>query len=295
MTDWLTEAAPAKINLSLHVTGLAPNGYHLLDSLVVFGPVADTVRARAADQLSLTLEGPFADGLGVADNLVLRAATALGAWAGIAPGATLRLEKHLPVASGIGGGSADAAATLRLLVRLWDLHPDPAAMLRLASGLGADVAVCLASRPACMSGIGEILAPAPTLPPGGLLLVNPGVAVATADVFRARAGGFSAPARWPLGWTSLDAMAADLDATHNDLEPPALALCPVIGDVLAALRSRPDCRLARMSGSGATCFGLFDTEAAAHMAVDAMPPWWWCSAGPLQRPRVSETRVSGTG
>ncbi len=286
MTAWLTEAAPAKVNLTLHVTGRAPDGYHLLDSLVVFGPAADILHATAADGLSLELGGPFAPRLAstlasAPDNLVLRAARALADWAGIAPRAALRLEKHLPVASGIGGGSADAAAALRVLARLWAVRPDPAAMLRLAAGLGADVSVCLGSRPACMSGIGERLAPAPSLPPGGLLLVNPGVAVATADVFRARSGGFSEPARWPPGWDSVAAMAGDLAGTRNDLEPPALALCPPVGDVLAALRALPGCRLARMSGSGATCYGLFDIEAAARAAI--LPAAWWRSAGPLRR------------
>ncbi len=279
---WLTEAAPAKVNLTLHVTGRAPDGYHLLDSLVVFGPAADRLHAEPAETLTLELTGPFAAGLAAeADNLVLRAARALAGWAGRVAGAALVLEKTLPVASGIGGGSADAAAALRLLARLWDLHPDPATLAALAAGLGADVPVCLASRPARMAGIGEVLSAAPTLPPCGLLLVNPGVAVATVDVFRARAGAFSPPAVLPSGWPDAAAMARDLAALSNDLEAPALAVCPAIAPVLAALRALPGCRLGRMSGSGATCFGLFDDAAAAEAAAARLPDGWWRSAGAL--------------
>ncbi len=279
---WLTETAPAKVNLTLHVTGREPNGYHLLDSLVVFGPAADRLHAAPAEALTLELTGPFAAGLAAeADNLVLRAARALADWAGRAPGAALVLEKNLPVASGIGGGSADAAAALRLLVRLWDLHPGPAILAAMAAKLGADVPVCLASRPARMAGIGEMLSAAPILPPCGLLLVNPGVAVATVDVFRARTGAFSPPAVLPPAWPGVAAMAQDLAALSNDLEAPALAVCPAIAPVLAALRALPGCRLARMSGSGATCFALFDDPAAAEAAAKRLPDAWWRSAGPL--------------
>ena len=278
----LTETAPAKVNLTLHITGRAANGYHLLDSLVVFGPAADVLHAEPAAALTLELRGPFATGLTAeTDNLVLRAARALAAWAGRPPGAALVLEKHLPVASGIGGGSADAAAALRLLARLWDVRPDAAALAQMAAALGADVPVCLASRAARMAGIGEVLSSAPDLPVCGLLLVNPGIAVATADVFRARTGGFSAPAVLPLRWPDAAAMAQDLARLGNDLESPALAVCPAIGPVLTALHALPGCRLGRMSGSGATCFGLFDDPAAAEAAGTALPPDWWWSAGPL--------------
>jgi 4-diphosphocytidyl-2-C-methyl-D-erythritol kinase len=276
----LTEAAPAKVNLTLHVTGRREDGYHLLDSLVVFGPAQDQLHAAPSDGLSLTLAGPFSAGLAAeADNLVLRAARALAAWAGRPPQAALVLEKHLPVASGIGGGSADAAAALRLLARLWSLDVPGAAMARLAAGLGADVPVCLACRPARMAGIGDLLTPAPQLPPCGMLLVNPGVALATADVFRARTGPLTQAAAWPGSWPDAAAMAGDLSAQHNDLEPPALGLCPPVGAVLAALRATPGCLLARMSGSGATCFGLFADAAAASQAGDNLPAAWWRKAG----------------
>jgi 4-diphosphocytidyl-2-C-methyl-D-erythritol kinase len=279
--------APAKLNLFLHVTGRRADGYHLLDSLVAFADCGDTLRAAPAPALSLAVTGPFAGGLAEEqDNLVLRAARALAAAAGSAavlepgtglnPGARLELEKHLPVASGIGGGSADAAATLRLLCRLWGVTLDTAVLDRLALELGADVPVCLHGRPARMSGVGETLEPAPALPPCHVVLVNPGVAVATQAVFRARTGGFSAPATLPAGWPDAAAMARGLAALGNDLEAPARALCPVIGDVLAAIGRQPGCLLARMSGSGATCFGLFaDAALAGQAAAGVAPSGWW--------------------
>ncbi len=257
----------------------------MLDSLVAFADCGDVLRGSEAADLSLTISGPFAAGLaGEADNLVLRAARALAAEAGLPAHARLVLEKHLPVASGIGGGSADAAAALRLLCRLWHIAPDPAALDRLALRLGADVPVCLRSRPARMAGVGEKLEPAPALPPCCVLLVNPGVAVATAAVFRARFGPFSAPARLPAGWPDAPAMAADLAALANDLEAPARSLCPVIGGMLASIAAQPGCLLARMSGSGATCFGLFaDPAAAEHAAGATARAGWWVWAGALRR------------
>ena len=179
-----SERAPAKVNLFLHVLGRRPDGYHLLDSLAVFPGAADMVRAAPAAALTLTVEGRFAGGL-EGENLVLRAAQALAEAAGGARGANLVLEKELPVASGIGGGSADAAATLRLLNRLWELALPASALHTLALGLGADVPVCLLSEPARMGGIGELLGVAPILPACGMVLVNPGASVSTAEVFRA--------------------------------------------------------------------------------------------------------------
>lgn len=258
----------------------------MLDSLVAFADCGDVLRGGddAAD-LSLTVSGPFATALaGETDNLVLRAARALAAAAGVPARARLELEKHLPVASGIGGGSADAAATVRLLSRLWHVSPDPAVLGRLALQLGADVPVCLNNRPARMRGVGEQLEPAPALPPCCVLLVNPGIAVATAAVFRACAGRFSAPARLPAGWPDAASMAADLAGLANDLETPARSLCPAVGDVLAAIAAQPGCLLARMSGSGATCFGLFADPAAAGRAAGATArAGWWVWAGALRR------------
>lgn len=270
------------MNLFLHVVGRRADGYHLLDSLAVFPAVGDEVRAVAADELALTVEGPFAEALaGEADNLVLRAARALAEAHGIAAGARLVLDKRLPVASGIGGGSADAAATLRALARLWRVGVPEGLGLRL----GADVPVCLASRAVRMGGIGERLAPAPRLPSFGLVLANPGVAVATPAVFRRRAeggAGFSGPADLPPGWRDAVAMAEDLARYGNDLEAAAVELCPPIGAVLRRLAVLPGALLARMSGSGATCFALFADAAAARGAAAALggSGWWtWGGAG----------------
>jgi 4-diphosphocytidyl-2-C-methyl-D-erythritol kinase len=279
----LTEAAPAKVNLFLHVLGRRPDGYHLLDSLVVFADVGDELCAEPAEALSLTIEGPFAWALAAEpDNLVLRAARALAAEFGVTAGGRLVLAKHLPVASGIGGGSADAAAALRLLCRLWHIEPDPGVLARLAGGLGADVPVCLAGRASRMAGVGERLEPAPRLPACGIVLVNPGVALATAEVFRARGGAWSAPAELPASWRDAAEMASDLKRQRNDLQPAAIALRPVIGEVLSVLEAAPGCLLARMSGSGATCFGLFGDAAEARRTASGLQrPGWWCWGGRL--------------
>ncbi len=272
----VAEHAPAKLNLHLHVTGRRADGYHLLDSLVVFAAVGDEIVAEDADALTLAITGPFAAALRgtEADNLVIRAAAALQAAHAIGRGARIELRKNLPVASGIGGGSADAAATLRALRRLWNIEApiDPA----LALGLGADVPVCLGSTPVRMSGVGEVLAAAPVLPAMHLALANPGVGVSTPAVFRARTGAFRAPASLPRAWPDVVAMARDLAALANDLEAPALALEPAIGAVLATLRASPGCLLARMSGSGGTCLALFATagEAAAAAAACNAQGWW---------------------
>jgi 4-diphosphocytidyl-2-C-methyl-D-erythritol kinase len=277
----LRTRACAKVNLFLHVIGRRADGYHLLDSLVVFADVGDELMAEPAETLSLTMDGPFAAALADApDNLVLRAAKAL-APPGL--GARLVLTKNLPVASGIGGGSADAAATLRLLCPLFGLTPSDEELAKLAVGLGADVPVCLASRPARMSGIGEGLGPAPRLPPCGIVLLNPGIALATAHVFRARTGAWSPPAELPDAWHDVASMAADLRALGNDLEAPAVALQPIIGKVLTALTALPDCRFARMSGSGTTCFGLFDNASTAALAAEQVRrPGWWSWGGALK-------------
>ncbi len=279
----LSQHAPAKVNLFLHITGRRDDGYHLLDSLAVFSEVGDTLRAEPADELALTISGPQRAGLSCTDNLVLRAALALASAAGLQAKAAITLEKQLPVASGIGGGSADAAATLRLLCRLWRLEPDPRDLLGIAAGLGADVAVCLGERPARMGGIGDRLSAAPLLPRFGLVLANPGRPVSTPEVFRAAAQfrtGFSAPAKLPAGWPDAEAMADDLAGCANDLEAAAIALCPEISDVLVAIAADPNCLLARMSGSGATCFGLFaDPASAANAAARLQRDAWWVWGG----------------
>ena len=284
----LVEHAPAKINLFLHIVGRRDDGYHLLDSLAVFSKAGDTLRARPADELTLTVSGPHGTGLSGTDNLVLRAALALAQAAGIQPAAAITLEKNLPVASGIGGGSADAAAALRLLCRLWRLEPEARDLLGIAQALGADVAVCLGRHPARMAGIGDRLSTAPLLPRFGLVLANPGLPVSTPEVFRAAArsrSGFSAPATLPAGWPGAEAMADDLARCGNDLEAAAIGLCPEIADVLAAIAADPGCLLARMSGSGATCFGLFaDPEAAGQAAARLRRDTWWVWGGATSVP-----------
>lgn len=278
----LSEFAPAKVNLYLHVVGRRSDGYHLLDSLVVFAGVGDRLTVSPSDDLSLAITGPFAGSLAIeADNLVLRAARALAVQAGIRPTGALVLEKNLPVASGIGGGSADAAATIRLLGGLWGIAPS--GWGSLASGLGADVPVCLAGQPALMSGIGDVLVAAPRMPSMGIVLVNPGVAVSTQAVFRARTGAFSTPPGVSLeGWRGAADLIERLRGTRNDLEPPARQLAPAIGDALDLLAAAPGCLLARMSGSGATCFGLFASpDAARHAASANSHKGWWVWGGGL--------------
>lgn len=288
----LTLRARAKINLYLHVVGKRADGYHLLDSLVVFADLGDELRIAPSDKLSLAIDGPFGAGLSATDdNLVLRAARALAAaLAGKnlpAGGAALRLTKRLPVASGIGGGSADAAAALVGLARLWRVSEGAVDLAQIGLGLGADLPVCLAARPSFMSGIGELLDPAPPLPDVQMLLVNPRVGVSTPAVFKARRGDFSTPARWRDGIGDAASLAVRLARCGNDLEAPAIAIEPVVGEVLAALRHLPGNLLARMSGSGATCFGLFAKpaevrEAAARLGVEH-PSWWIASTPMLNR------------
>ncbi|ACI51065.1 4-diphosphocytidyl-2C-methyl-D-erythritol kinase [Gluconacetobacter diazotrophicus PA1 5] len=292
-TGTLHESAHAKINLYLHVTGRRPDGYHLLDSLAVFAGAADrlTLHPGAAGQgeaVVLDIAGAFGAGL-VADtdsNLVLQAARRLRAEMGVTDRlAPMRivLEKSLPVASGIGGGSADAAAALRLLLRAWPGEAPPRArLMALAVELGADVPVCIDQRPARMGGVGERLAPAPALPNCGMMLVNCGEAVPTPAVFRARAPVFTPAASLPSAWPDVGAMVRDLAVLTNDLQDAACELCPTIRTVLQVLDAAPGCRLARMSGSGATCFALFDSPQAARDAMTAVErPGWWVWAGGL--------------
>ncbi len=318
----LTTRARAKINLTLRVLGRRPDGYHELESLVAFAGTGDALSLVPGPDLSLTIDGPRRQGLPVDDsNLILRATRALEAETGPLRTGHFHLVKRLPVASGIGGGSADAAAALRLLARHNGLSHDDPPLLRAAAATGADVPVCLASRARIMAGIGERLGPPLTLPPLFALLVNPGVPVETAPVFRALAapplspalmGGAPSSLRaqrsnpgaavpdFPLdgvatlamklgatgaGPGTAAALIAALSAAGNDLEAPARRVAPVIDTVLAALRAQPGCRLARMSGSGATCFALFDdcrASAAAGRALARSHPGWWVKATVLR-------------
>lgn len=279
----ILELASAKINLALHVTGRRENGYHDLDMLVAFAEgIGDRLTVAPASSDSFAITGPMAGNLSAdGDNLVIRARDGFRALSGWTDPVAITLEKHLPVASGIGGGSADAAATLRALCRL--SGHDPSSLADLALSLGADVPMCLVGRPAHILGIGETIHPVALGHRYGLLLVNPGVAVSTPSVFRALERRDNPPLPALPDALSADAFAAFVTAsTRNDLEAPARQLASVIGDVLADLKALPGIRLARMSGSGATCFGLFDDAASAEAAADIIRldhADWWVAAG----------------
>ena len=279
MTAKVTAFAPAKINLTLHVTGRRSDGYHLLDSLVAFADIGDEITAAPAPKTSLTVSGPMAAGVPTdSSNLVVKAARHLDP----NKSASLHLNKTLPPASGIGGGSSDAAATLRALSKLWNVQlPTPQDTL----SLGADLPVCLRPVAQRMSGIGEDLALLPSLPPCDILLVNPGVHVATPSIFKALTSRDNAPMPRELPtWNSVQDLAEWLKTQCNDLEEPAITLAPVIAKVLEALAGS-DALFSRMSGSGATCFALFpqdslSTEKAAQ-EIKTNHPDWWVQAGKL--------------
>lgn len=269
----IVELAPAKINLALHVRRRRDDGYHELETLFAFLQAGDRISIERAETPVFSVTGPFAEGLAAeGDNLVTRAARRFGEMFGDPVPLAVILDKHLPIASGIGGGSADAAATLRAMARLTGVPADDARLFTIAEGLGADVPACLLGRSAVGTGKGEQLQPVAGLVDTPVLLVNPGVAVSTGPVFKAWDG----VDRGGIGGGDLLARAI---AGRNDLETPARALAPVIGDVIALLQAQPGVVLARMSGSGATCFALFDTVAArarATAAVQSLHPAWWC-------------------
>ncbi|TXC70945.1 4-(cytidine 5'-diphospho)-2-C-methyl-D-erythritol kinase [Sphingomonas ginsenosidivorax] len=266
----ITERAPAKINLALHVRQRRPDGYHDIETLFAFAADGDVVTVEGAARDRFAIVGPFAAGLDAeADNLVTRAARAFVEAFGIVAAHAITLDKRLPIASGIGGGSADAAATLRALARLHAVPLDDARLYRIAAALGADVPACLDGRTTLGTGKGDALVAIDGLAGTPLLLVNPGVAVSTAAVFRTWDG----VDRGGIGEGDLLARAR---AGRNDLEPPALALAPVIGAVRAVLDAAPGVLLSRMSGSGATCFALFDEAGAcAAAAAEARARGWW--------------------
>ncbi|GAA6157682.1 4-(cytidine 5'-diphospho)-2-C-methyl-D-erythritol kinase [Pyruvatibacter sp. HU-CL02332] len=280
----ITEFAPAKINLTLHVLGKRPDGYHLLESLVVFASAGDTLTVDPAEDLSFHVTGPNAAALADtpdADNLVLKAARLLNAGGG--RGARITLEKRLPVAAGIGGGSADCAAAMRALNTLWGLGHDAATLGALGLELGADVPVCVqAPSPCVMSGIGEKIARAPSMPDLWCVLVNPGVPVATGPVFKALNAQSTTAENdtfWPGGFSDAKAAARFMTTCRNDLEPPARNLVSEVGETVRAIAATKGCLMARMSGSGATCFGLYaDEEAATHAAAALARNEWWVEA-----------------
>ncbi|MGI8394977.1 4-(cytidine 5'-diphospho)-2-C-methyl-D-erythritol kinase [Agrobacterium deltaense] len=275
------EAAPAKINLALHVTGQRADGYHLLETLVTFTEAGDTIRIRDADADSFSISGPFGDLLRAGDggdNLVTRAKDllrdALASTGQPAPPVAIHLEKNLPVASGIGGGSADAAATLRGLLRHWRAGIAPDTLASMALTLGADVPMCLESRSLIARGIGEDIEPLTDLPELVMVLANPLKAVSTPEIFRRLQTKTNAPlpASATIGWMDF------LAQSRNDLQPPAQALLPEIGEIIGLL-SQEGAALVRMSGSGATCFGIFHSLEAARKAETSLrrkrPGWYF--------------------
>ncbi len=264
------DTAYAKINLALHVRHRRADGYHALETLFAFAEDGDALAAIPSEDFRLTITGPFGQGLSAGpDNLVLKAVTALAEANSIKGGLALTLDKHLPIAAGIGGGSADAAAALRLAAKIWQLGPNSIGPEVIAPAIGADVPACLHAQSCYGSGVGDALTDAPDLGLKGrpLLLVNPNVACPTGPVF--------------AGWDGVDRGPLSLEnwqVGRNDLEQPAIGLVPIIKDVLALLGKQPDVDLARMSGSGATCFALFQTDAARDDAASALraarPNWW---------------------
>lgn len=286
----MEEKAYAKINLNLHVTGKREDGYHLLDSLVVFPDVGDCLRVEPAeaeqkDLVTLQITGPFSKALQQEDltnNLIVKAAVLLAACSDkTLSSVKISLEKNLPVASGIGGGSSDAAATLRLLMRYWGVTLSPQKLAQIALKLGADVPVCLNPVSQRMEGIGETLSLLSGLPQFGMVLVNHGEAVSTAEIFRNREAHFSKYIDSTENITNFDQLIQKLTQLSNDLQPPACLLNPKINIVLEAIKQLPLCRLSRMSGSGATCFGLFETEQQAKDAAALLSKQysWWIWGG----------------
>ncbi len=281
----LETLAPAKINLYLHVTGQREDGYHFLDSLVAFTNVGDFLRLEPAASFSFEMKGPMAALLAHEDsenNLAVRAARILAKTLGKPLNLRLTLTKNLPVASGIGGGSTDAAAALRLLAAHWRMPPDAPLLHEIAASLGQDVPCCLAAQSCYFQGIGDIITPAQALPLTHAVLVNPNRAVPTPAVFKARQGGFTLANPLASPPSTPAALASALAERTNALTEAACSLCPAINDVLAALQAQPSCLLARMSGSGATCFGLFEDRGAAKQAAAALhqehPDWWVTAA-----------------
>lgn len=269
--DTIVEAAPAKLNLALHVRRRRPDGYHDLETLFAFCRDGDVISLTPAPADSFAITGPFGAGLsGEGDNLVTRARDAFRAAFGVSDPCAIMLEKNLPVASGIGGGSADAAATLRALARLHGVTPDDRRLFDIAAGLGADVPACLLGRSAIGYGRGDDLRPVEGHAGTPVMLVNPGVAVSTARVF----AGWDGVDRGPIG--------SDPAVGRNDLTAAAIAAAPVIAEVLAALEALAGARLARMSGSGATCFALVDDAKAAAATIGARYPGWWTLATELR-------------
>ncbi|MDD3030617.1 MAG: 4-(cytidine 5'-diphospho)-2-C-methyl-D-erythritol kinase [Alphaproteobacteria bacterium] len=285
----IREFAPAKINLYLHVTGRKDNGYHELDSLVAFASIGDEIALRPKKGFLFETTGRYADALSKDEqgneNIAVKAARALAASVGKDFAAHIVLVKNLPVASGIGGGSSDAAATLRALAKHWGLFSEDPRLAAAAARHGQDITVCLSTNPVYM--IADGIEPAPPLPKASIVLVNPGAPLSTPDVFKAfRESGapFSPPRKLEKAPQTLDEMIAALKERSNDLYEPAKSVLPCVAEVMASLEASPSCLLARMSGSGATCFGLYPDETAAKSVasqIRAVRPHWWVETGTL--------------
>lgn len=282
-----TMLAPAKLNLFLHITGKRDDGYHLLQSLMIFVDKGDSLSFAPYDGLFIDVEGPFAAELSSPhNNLVYRAAQALAQEYGMQPRGRVVLTKNLPVASGLAGGSSDAATALLGLARLWNLPQETSRLQKIARGLGADVPACLSRRPVWAEGIGEKMTYLQGMPDMHFVLLNPLMPTPTPEVFRLYKSRFSPPLQFSGRRKSMMEWIADLKLYRNDLSDAASQVCPLIPQALAALQATPNCHVARLSGSGATCFGIYDNAAAAMAAVNKLrqehPRWWVSTANLLQ-------------
>lgn len=279
----LSVVAPAKLNLFLHITGKRADGYHLLESLVAFTNYGDVLDIEPSDNLILSITGEFADSLSADENnLVMRAAKLLRERENVNAGAHITLHKNLPIGSGFGGGSSDAAATLNALAQFWDISFDAS----IAMELGSDVLVCIASRPAYMRGVGEQLMPVRLKAPLHVVLLHPRTPLLTADVYRHFSGDFTAPMNLPAIIENNAQLLALLHSTHNALDSAAIAAMPSIAAMLAALDNTEHCLLSRMSGSGAGCFAFYETAGHAAKAAEYLKRThieWWCVATHLEQ------------
>ncbi len=294
-TKIITVFAPAKINLFLHLTGKLSNGYHTLDSLVSFADIGDHISIEPAKSFSFHVTGEFAESFNNDEkascidggNLVIKAARGLSQIVDKALNVKITLTKNLPLASGIGGGSSDAAATIWGLQEFWGLAHDANYMPSLTKKLGADVPVCLYCRPSLMRGIGDEITPAPEMPEIPILLINPLVSCSTADIFLHHNGDFKKDISLPDKFSSANDLVKTLESLDNDLFNPSIKLVPEISNIMNALSTQQKCIFSRMSGSGATCFGLFETMKDAQQSAENIAkdnPDWWIKTGWLNRP-----------